>query len=87
MCAKLLTLPNPLAENRWCPQFSGQAKPNDSRIIEKCYTDPNGMPAWGRFTFHNRGEKEIEDFLFEQYFKLISAIALHLQQHKQERGA
>ena len=47
--------------------------------IEKYYTEPNGLPAWGRFSFPNLNEKEIENCLFELYYKVIVLVAKRLQ--------
>ena len=47
--------------------------------IEKYYTEQNGMPAWGRFSFPNRNEKELENCLFELYYKIITLVAKRLQ--------
>ena len=50
--------------------------------IEKYYTEQNGLPAWGRFSFPNRNEKEIENCLFELYYKIIKLVAKRLQDQK-----
>lgn len=50
--------------------------------IEKFYADQNGMPAWGRFSFPNQDEKEIENCIYELYYKIIGLVANRLQDQK-----